>query len=332
MARIAADRRALEYVPRPEVQQWLLDHQQAWRDREVDFANALGDIAENKHYLGEACASEKEYARKLGFHGPHFVALGRTGRAIRRAPELEQEFRSGRIPLESGPYLFDALRNEAIRDKLDWIAFARQVSAPTLGAHVRRAIEETARGTQDLRTVSVLVTDEDRDNFRRARFLLQAKHRRALTEGEALSMILKDWLREHDPVFASRRRRAKRQAESPAARRKRLDAQKRRHKKRNRHIPSETVDEVVDRSDGRCEIPGCTNEGATELMHLVVPFAQGGDPVPRNVGNGCPTHHTLVDGLSLKCIHFTPDGRPIFEDRKGRILYPEPRPPPLDDP
>jgi len=338
VARIKTDKRSLDYDPQPEVHARLVEGLAAWIRRELDLAKDFATILVSQHYYDEDCAGLMEYARKIGYDGRRAMVLSRTGQAMALDSRLEAEIESRRIPLESGPALYDALSHPVLRDKADWLALARDLSPGALGGHIRRLREEHARGTTKLRHLQALITEEDRDNLRRLRHLLMILRNQEVTEGETISQALDDSLDKRDPVRKARRIRAKMQkriesdGEDPRARTARLEELTRELRKRSRYIPTDVVYGVLDRSNGECEIPGCARKGRVELMHLLVGYAEGGDPDPRNTGLGCPRHHRLVDAGRLRCVGFSDDERPIFEDSKGRVLYPDARPPPPKGP
>ena len=331
MAAIRADKRRIEHEPRPEVHQRLLDLHPAWIRQEVELAKAFALIVESRHYAEEDCASLKEYARKFHYDGVRAVKLARIGQAMTLEPGLEEELVAGRIPLESAAHLGHALSSASIRGQADWLDLARRSSPGGLAESITRAIEAEARGTKELRVLRLHVTEGDRSNFRRARYLLASKHGWKLTEGQAFSEVVDDFLEHHDPLRCSKRILEKRRAEDPAKRRQRLEGVEETLRKRHRHIPAEVAHEIVVRSEGRCEVPGCTNEGPVQTMHLVVPYADGGDHHPRNLALGCTMHHTLHDAGRLRCIGFSEDERPIFLDSKERLLSPDPRTPSRDE-
>lgn len=94
--------------------------------------------------------------------------------------------------------------------------------------------------------------------------------------------------------------------------------------------------------DGTCRFPGCRRSAATCDIDHVVPWADGGETTPQNLGHACRKHHVLKhhSGWSVEAeapdtgTGFGADGtggsdRLIWTSPAGRRYVSEPEPPPF---
>ena len=327
------DRRTFEAEPRPEVHRRLVEGRDAWLEGEVALARDFAAILESRHYRLESCATFQEYAQRLGYDGQRAFVLARFGQSLLNTDWLEADVRSGAIRLECALVLPEALGHEKVAQAADWQKLARELDPKSLKRHVKHVREQVAQEEEQLRLLSFLVTDKVRDDWRRLYLSMRAQLRDDLTEGQAFGILVREGLEAHDPVIRAKRRSARRAKRKARKAEKAANAvspdEPTRACRRSRHIPNELYDALKLRSQGRCEVGGCTYEGPVEIMHLV-PFADGGPHDLRNIADGCPGHHRLYDMGRLECIGFNDEERPIFRNDQGEVHYPDPRPPPLE--
>ncbi|WP_159440579.1 HNH endonuclease signature motif containing protein [Tersicoccus phoenicis] len=91
--------------------------------------------------------------------------------------------------------------------------------------------------------------------------------------------------------------------------------------------------------DGTCRFPGCRRSAATCDIDHVVPWADGGETTPQNLGHACRKHHVLKHHSGWSVEAESPDtgagvgtdgsDRLIWTSPAGRRYVSEPEPPPF---
>ena len=189
-------------------------------------------------------------------------------------------------------------------------AWTREVAAMPMRRvldRVNGAIEEIAQ-RQSTRPLTFHVGRSGRDLWRRAHRVACRREGRVLTQGEAFTLVVRDWVRRHDDLSAAPRgRRVGPTSERPG----------------ERHVPASVRREVRTRALDHCEFTGCGNGIWGQTAH-VVPHAAGGDREAGNLVLLCGTHHSLLDAGRLRFAGRGPDGVTFVDPTSGEVFAPRP--------
>jgi hypothetical protein len=265
------------------------------------MARAYFRIEEAKAYQCEGCASLAEFAERRGVSAAEALRLRDVGRALASHPELGAEVRSGALPFDSAAVCGEALRlPPAVRGSLDWLALARAEPTRDLRRRLQRRREEAKVGTP-VEPVTVYVPSSTRDDFDRARALLSRRTREALSLGQTLRLVLKEWLGRFDPLRRKPGTRRVPDTSQPGS----------------RYVPAEVNRQVRMRSHDKCHVRFCPNRIFVERSHRRA-FALGIGQEEWNLDLLCRLHHRMYE-LGLLRIS-GPPSRPVFTDQRGRDL------------
>jgi hypothetical protein len=229
---------------------------------------------------------------------------------------IEQAVAAGTIPVASAAVLGEVLRlqNEAraevppdrrdsIPSNLDpgWLVLASTESAREFHkAYLRRRDEW--RGGGPTTHFHAYVTNPVREDLARARTLASRRGKKALSMGQALGVVVGDWLAEHDPLRkAAGTRRLPDTATIPGS----------------RYVPADVDRHVRARTADACIVPFCD---ATMWLHRShrIPHRDGGSREAGQLDLLCPYHHFLYE---TDCIQITgPADAPIVTDSVGRPI------------
>jgi hypothetical protein len=280
------------------------------RRRELNLADAK-DLKRMEEIDGWRCvgsASAGDFGERRGVAAWEARNQLSLGRAIRAVPAVEEEVRTGRITVPSGALLGQVLPYERLlRDGDDWIGWARSESTRALRRRVQRRKEELAQGSEELKAISLHVTERALEDFHRARKIASGKAREYLTEGQAFATVVDCYLdhNDEDRVKPGKRRMPHTSLVN------------------GRTIPAEVKREVASRSSNgarhgmKCAVPYCDNEIYVQHAHLT-PHRLGGARESRDILRLCRQHHVLLDAGYLK---FTGTAdNPRFTDREGNDL------------
>lgn len=272
------------------------------REVELELGSVLAGLAAKRAFLAEGCSSIGQFGRALGLEPVEVASLIGLDTSAREEPPLAEDVRTGRVTAPAAaavaPMLCDARLTE---ERGDWLERARAASLSSLRRDVGRRRAEL-RAEALVIEVTVFVPQEVDDGFRRARTLASAKAGRVLTRSETFAALVNHYLDSFDSARKAKRpRRATPTSERPHA----------------RDIPASVRDELEERSEGRCEFPGCTNVLFLEHAHWN-PHADGGDRESTNLMKLCHTHHTMMDQGHVERLG-TPED-PVFVTQEGLVL------------
>lgn len=300
MQTISADKRRLAFRRIADGDETTRRLRQALVDAELALAEHLAAVDEAAHFISRGCASIGEYGAAFGLDPWRARVLAQVGRVLRVTPPLRKAVESGEVDVERAGVVSRLLdRPVASHGSTDWIAAARQHDKRRLKRLVNEQIESVEQQAPVLTEVSVHVTADSLDDFRRCRAIASDKAGHALSESATFRVVTKFYLAKNDPL---RRKGAKRRMPDTAELAK--------AGQRGRAIPAEVRRAVLLRSEGKCEVRLCPHDKFLKLAH-VSPHAEGGAREEFDLLNLCGRHHTMFDADKLVLVGWV-DGKPVF--------------------
>ena len=233
---------------------------------------------------------------------------------------IEQAVAAGTIPVASAAILGEVLRTqadtqaesqaaagpdapEAPPPHLDpgWIEFALSKSTREFHRNYLRRRDEW-RGGHLTSVFHAYITHPVRDDLARARTLASRKAKKALSMGQALGVVVSEWLAENDPLRKiPGTRRVPDTATIPGS----------------RYIPAEVDRHVRARTGDECIVPFCDASMWLHRSHRI-PHRDGGSREAEQLDLLCPYHHFLYE---TDCIQISgPADAPIVTDGVGRPI------------
>ena len=304
---IRADLREARFEPQPEAVRAATVLCARIQDDQIALAKALETVDRTAAFLAERAASIGEFVARRGLSPFQGRALCFVGRAMRVFPWVEPGLREGRIGFDQAESLGQLGSYEGTRrEDDDWETWARLLPLRTFRRRVRRRIEIVRQKTSDLVSFQTHLTRQAFADYERARILASRKARRALSRGETVATVLRDYNRRHDPEEKQPGPRRAGDTSDPSC----------------RTVPAEVLRACLERYGDRCWVPGCTNEIFLETMHLE-PKRDGGSQEAANIDRGCHRHHLMYDAGTMWLVGRNEQGLPIFETDEGSILHPD---------
>lgn len=294
--KIRVDQRHIDATPIEGAADTMRDLAAAMLEAKLRLARFLAQVDEAKHWKLEGCGSLAEFGARFGIARVETRSLRDLGLALRTQVDLERALRANKTDVARAATVSRILANPAlVQPGDDWIKHACKDTLTDLRRRVRARIEEFAQQATGVVEVSVHVRDETKAEFLRARELLSTKEGQVLTYGQTFHRVVNFWLDKNDP---ERRKPGKRRVPHTKTR------------PESRYVPAEVVREVLERSEGRCEFPGCHNRMFTELGHIV-PHAHGSAREASDFFHFCSIHHKLYDAHLIRFVGGTVEA-PIF--------------------
>ncbi len=301
------------------------------KEHDLVLGGALARIERERTYGADGASSAAHWAVLHGLDHGRASELLRLGRLTYVKPEIEQDVRDGTLttqhaaevgklvaptpalpPKHEPDPAEEAARAEAELDRLRKFAgLAKNASRRELS----RAVNEEKESVKQQGRVTTLVfhvKQVAKDDWRFARKLASRKAQRPLSDGEAFSLVVADFVKRYDTddvtgQKSARERRVGPTSESPDA----------------RTIPAEVRREVKKRAGDHCEFPGCPNGMFIQICHLR-PHADGGDRETKNLVLLCSQHHTMMDCGTLRFFERTEAGVAFVDVRTGEVFEPFP--------
>jgi hypothetical protein len=262
----------------------MADRQFRWiaaelRQFEIRVAHALRRVEGSGAHQVAGCASVAEFAERCGMAAQEARRLLDLGRALDAYPGLEADVRAGLVPVASAAVLGEiSMEPEVVQHGVDWVALARSETTRDFRRAFLRRRDEIRAGAP-VEPVTLYVTSATREEFGRARDLASRRARCPLTLGEAISVVVSEWLREHDPLRrAEGTRRVPDLSSDPGS----------------RYVPAEVDRAVRARSGDVCIVPFCGHALWLERSHRVA-YARGGGQEAANLDLLCGVHHELYE-------------------------------------
>ena len=298
-------------------------------EHDVILGNALAKVERERAFVPFGHASAAHWAVHVGLERGRANELLNLGRLLHILPEMEVSVLAGETTPQSAavvgrliePTPILAPKEEpdpaetAARDASE-LERARSFSeyAKTLSKHrlERLVHEERERIKQGERVVPLTfhVKQSTKDNWALARKIARRHARRSLSDGEAFSFVIADFLKRYDKDGLSGQRKTG--SRRMGATSERPD---------DRTVPAEVHRQVMQRAHGHCEFPGCPNGTFVQLCHIR-PHAQRGDREAVNLVVLCWHHHVQFDRGCLRFVTRT-DGGVTFENvDTGEIFEP----------
>lgn len=322
---IRSDQRTIETDPSPELHLAAKRARSVALEHELRLADLFAGILESREYVEQGAASLVEYARRLGHHGARAIVQARLGQAIRLRPQLAEQLRGRVISIENAETIAAVVADPMTRDVEDWLGLAEQCELGALREVVRLRREEARRGDgKILKSLPVLLTDEEMAKVRRVREIASHRARRQLTESEGIVTAVDEYLERRDPEQQAKRARSVPPKTKPPAEGTVGEPDT---DERGRYIPKAVDWKVRERARHRCEVPGCIATTGLELCHRLM-WSRGGEHHPDNLVLLCHRHHVMLDAGRIACLGFAGCGRPIFRLPDGALLLPKPTGPP----
>ena len=263
-------------------------------------------------FLFEGCASFGEFAEKHGFCAGEASILANAAEAAASSRELRTDLMQGRTCPEKLASVQRVLREPGlVKPDEDWARLARELTFPELKSQVNKRLAERATGGPVL-PLKAWLSPTGAELFVRCRELTVRQERRALTEGETIEIVCRDYVLRHDPVEAAKRALAAGRvadASKPAVRG--------RPGQPRRAMPAAERHALVLRDGDRCAIEKCDEKAFVENAHRV-PHRSGGPAVAANEDRVCRRHHRAMDAGDLKPVGT--NGRRVLVDRNGTVI------------
>jgi hypothetical protein len=176
-----------------------------------------------------------------------------------------------------------------------------------------RAEKERIRQGEAVQVLRFFVAESAVTEWHLARKLARQKSASPLSEGQAFTFVVRDFVKRHDKDDLGRTRAVRARRMAPTA--ERPDA---------RTIPCEVRREVMARARGHCEFPGCSNGTYLQFCHIR-PHAAGGDREAGNFVLLCHAHHAMMDLGTLRVFERTAEGVAFVDTATGEVFAPDPR-------
>ncbi len=301
------------------------------KERDLVLGRALAQIERERTYGIDGASSAAHWGVLHGLDHGRASELLRLGRLLHVKPETEQDVRDGTFTTQHAAVLGglveptpalppkhapdpakEAARVAAERERLlKFAGLAKEKSRRELSRAVNQE-KESVKQRERVTTLVFHVKQAAKDDWRFARKLASRKAQRPLTDGEAFSLVVADFVKlyDNDDVTGQksvRERRAGPTSENPNA----------------RTIPAEVRREVKQRAGDHCEFPGCPNGMFLQICHLRS-HADRGDREPANLVLLCSQHHTMMDLGTLRFFERTEAGVAFVDVRTGEIFEASP--------
>ncbi len=301
------------------------------KDRDLVLGGALAQIERERTYGTDGASSAAHWAVLHGLDYGRASELLRLGRLLHVKPDTEQDVLDGTLtpqhaaevgklvaptpalpPKHEPDPAEEAARAAAELERLRKFAgLAKKTSRRKLSRAVNEE-KESVKQQERVTTLVFHVKQAAKDDWRFARKLASRQAQRPLSDGEAFSLVVADFVKRYDKDDVTgqksvRDRRARPTSENPDA----------------RTIPAEVRREVKQRAGDHCEFPGCPNGMFLQICH-VRPHADGGDRETRNLVLLCSQHHTMMDLGTLRFFERTDVGVAFVDARTGEIFEPSP--------
>jgi hypothetical protein len=313
---INADRRSMDAERDPAATRSLDSQLLAVLKARLAIAKALVPFWKKAAFVFEGCSSVEQFVAQ--HHGDWLEGrtLLRVGIAIENLPKLEAHLLAGRVGLEDAAWVGLAFLMKVTREGDDWVDDALNLPRKKIRSKVRERIAERELGAVGLVEMQFFVPEKTREQFGRCRDLASTKEGKPLSHEQTFQRVVGHYLEDFDPLRQEgRERRSGPTAPEPGT-----------GPSTSRHVPQEVRRGILERSEGKCEVPQCGRRGE-HLCHFV-PHAAGSGRELTDLWYGCQRHHLLYDAKRLFFAGWTGDGRPTFRNRQGKVMRPEGVPPP----
>lgn len=323
MYEIEADHRRIEAEPDFPAHERAKVLARQFVESQVALARELLRIALTKTFVALDCASIDEYGVRLGLtprDARSLVDLGRAldvptdvggppepGAETSASPTVAQAVLAGEMSVPQATLAGRLLsKPELLREGEDAVVIATSQPARNVHALIREREEEAAQ-QQPVTPVALAVSLPARDAFARARSVASEQAGTMLTEGETFSVVVSHYLDCFDPLRRGEgARRLPDTSELPG----------------RRTIPAEVRRAVRERSQDRCEVPGCGRDVFLEFAHIRA-HRLGGSREAVDLLRLCHGHHVLLDAGRIRFVAWE-GRRPSFRDAAGRALSERP--------
>lgn len=318
MLKIQTDRRAIDAEPDPEGERFAASIAKEYLDVRLRLAHALLRIERGGTYHLSSCSSIVQYGVRLGIPAAEARMLVDLGRALAAShaeadasatptgSTVEDRVRSGALSVENVALVGKLLEKPGIVQPGEgevWFARAQSMPTSELRRKVNERLEQAAQSVIELLPITLHATPKTREGFARARAIASRHAAVALTEGQTFAALVNHYLDAEDELRRGEgSRRLGSTAERPA----------------ERYVPANVRRAVLERSQDRCEVPGCPHRTFLELAHIHS-HTESGSREADNLLRLCHAHHTQFDA---DCLAFAGwhDGHPQFRDARGALL------------
>ena len=281
------------------------------RRLQLRVGRRLSRVRAKGSFLFDGAASFGEFAEKRGLCAGEASILASAAEAA-ASPVLREDLLSGRTCPEKLASVQRVLREpDLVRPDDDWSRLARELTAPELKLRVNKRLAERATGGPVL-PLKAWLSPQGAELFVRCRELTVRQERRALTEGETIEIVCRDYVVRHDPVEAAKRALAAGRVADASK-----PATTGRPGQPRRAMPAAERHALVLRDGDRCGIEGCDERVWIDNAHRV-PHRSGGAAVAANSDRICKGHHRLVDAGERKIVGT--NGRRVLVDRNGTVV------------
>ncbi len=272
---------------------------------ENHLIEVLGEIDRTRLFRALGHPSLFVYVvRSLGFSESTAYALIAVARKAKEIAQLHTALKEEKLSVARASRITSVLTTE---NATSLIAFAAQHTARETDREVARM---AGSGGKEKRR-ALPVSDEVLDLLKRAQSLLASRKKKHVAPGEALKLVLEEYLERHDPVKKAERAEIRKiksdtvnseQSESAVESSNGLSSSEPRLNRRT-PITAREKHAVIQRDGGRCAFVDASGQRCQSErwlhMHHVRPVSLGGGNDVENLTLLCSFHHDLVHQLSL---------------------------------
>jgi len=307
--------------------------------REIDLVNehdlilarALAAIERERAFAAFGCTSAEHWAVMQGLDRGRAKELLNLGRLMKAVPETEKDVLEGVLTPQSAAVVGRLIKPTPAlppSDEPDPAEMAAREAAEaerarkyaevakTMPNHkLRRLVnQEKERVKQQDRVVSLVfhVKQSAKDDWLLARKIASRRAKRHLTDGEAFTLVVADYVKLRDKDGLSGRKTTGKRRMGPTSERP-----------GDRTIPAEVRREAMARACGHCEFPGCSNGTFLQLCHIRA-HTDKGDREVSNLVVLCSPHHAMLDCSWLRLFERTERGVTFVDTRTGELFQPRP--------
>jgi hypothetical protein len=225
-----------------------------------------------------------------------------------QVPELKTQLEAGTLTLTNARRVASVLTPE---NQSEWIEKATSLSSRELEKEIAKVRpqeatpERTSYVSDDRLKLELGISEEELENFKRARDIICQSRKRQASLEETLKVMTAEFLERHDPVQKAARHQARKEkAAASESDGKKLSSYSmpalvaRRENSHRKPLPATIRHQINLRDKRRCQHVlssglRCRQSRWVEIHHKI-PVYQGGKDIPANLITLCSAHHRLI--------------------------------------
>ena len=260
---IRTDQRTIHAEADHEAAQAIAADFRALLDLRIGLAHRLVAFWRKAAYYHETCTSIEEFAGRHHGSPSEAKTLLHAGFAFESMPTLEEKVREGKVPLESAAAIGRLVVRDALEPGDDWVTRAMMSHRRDIERAVKQRLAEKDQETVGVTEVQVFVPEQTKEDFGRCRQIASQQAGKPLSDEQTFQRVVGHFLDSFDPLRReARARRLGPTEEIPGS----------------RYVPREVVREILRRSGGMCEIPGCHRRGSSSATSARTVGGRGAKP------------------------------------------------------